>query len=112
VRHVLPQVAPLLAANTVLTISLAIFAETYIAFLGLGSADTISWGRLIEQAFTGGAMIRGAWWAILPPGLMITALVLACTAIGQAAEDALNPRLRARHIGVRSFRVLRDAADG
>ena len=35
-KHILPQVAPLLVANTVLTIAIAIFAETYISFLGLG----------------------------------------------------------------------------
>ncbi len=35
-KHILPQVAPLLVANTVLMIATAIFAETYISFLGLG----------------------------------------------------------------------------
>ena len=35
-RHVLPQVTPLLIANTVLLVAYAIFAETFITFLGLG----------------------------------------------------------------------------
>ncbi|MGI8606377.1 MAG: ABC transporter permease, partial [Gaiellaceae bacterium] len=41
-RHVLPQVAPLLVANTVLTVAIAIFAETALAFLGLGDPSLIS----------------------------------------------------------------------
>jgi hypothetical protein len=33
-------------------------------------------------------------------------VVLACTILGQAMEDALNPRLRTGHLSVRRFRVL------
>jgi peptide/nickel transport system permease protein len=106
VRHVLPQVTPLLIANSVLLIALAIFAETFITFLGLGDPSTISWGRLIENAFNDDAIINEAWWAIIPPGLCVMLVVLACTIIGQAMEDALNPRLRTGHLSVRRFRVL------
>jgi peptide/nickel transport system permease protein len=104
-KHVLPQVAPLLIANTVLMIALAIFAETYITFLGLGDPSTISWGRLIENAFTGEATINRAWWAIVPPGVCVTIVILACTMVGQSVEDALNPRLRVGHLSVRRFRL-------
>ena len=104
-RHVLPQVAPLLIANTVLMVALAIFAETYITFLGLGDPSTISWGRLIENAFTGEATINDAWWAIVPPGVCVTIVILACTMVGQSVEDALNPRLRVGHLSVRRFRL-------
>lgn len=105
-RHVLPQVTPLLIANTVLLIAYAIFAETFITFLGLGDPSDISWGRLIENAFTDDAMINEAWWAIIPPGICVMLVVLACTILGQAMEDALNPRLRTGHLSVRRFRVL------
>ena len=107
VRHVLPQVTPLLVANTVLLIAYAIFAETFITFLGLGDPSTISWGRLIQNAFTDDAIINDAWWAIIPPGLCVMFVVLACTVLGQVMEDALNPRLRTGHLSVRRFRVLR-----
>ena len=110
VRHVLPQVTPLLIANTVLLIAYAIFAETFITFLGLGDPSTISWGRLIENAFTDDAIINNAWWAIIPPGLCVMFVVLACTIIGQSIEDELNPRLRTGHLSVRRFRVLPPSA--
>ena len=44
-RHVLPQVAPLLIANTVLTIAVAIFDETALSFLGLGDPAGSRSGR-------------------------------------------------------------------
>lgn len=104
-RHVLPQVTPLLIANTVLLVAYAIFAETFITFLGLGDPNRISWGRLIGNAFTDDAILNNAWWAIVPPGLAVTVVVLACTMTGQAMEDALNPRLRSSHLSVRRFRM-------
>jgi peptide/nickel transport system permease protein len=104
-KHITPQVAPLLVANTVLTIAIAIFAETYISFLGLGDPSTISWGRLIQNSLTGGAVFHKAWWAIIPPGLCVTIVILAATMMGQAMEDALNPRLRVGHLSVRRFRL-------
>ena len=107
VRHILPQVTPLLVANTVLLIAYAIFAETFITFLGLGDPAPISWGSLIQNAFKDDAIINNAWWAVIPPGVCVMLVVLACTIIGQTMEDALNPRLRTGHLSVRRFRVLR-----
>jgi peptide/nickel transport system permease protein len=104
-KHVLPQVMPLLIANTVLTIAIAIFAETYITFLGLGDPTLTSWGKLIENAFKGDAVLNEAWWAIVPPGVCVTLVILACTMIGMAMEDAMNPRLRVGHLSVRRFRL-------
>jgi peptide/nickel transport system permease protein len=103
--HVIPQVAPLLVANTILMIANAIFAETYITFLGLGNPSTVSWGRMIQQTLEGGAIFYHAWWAILPPGIAVTAVVLGATLVGQGLEDALNPRLRVGHLAVRRFRL-------
>jgi peptide/nickel transport system permease protein len=104
-RHVLPQVMPLLIANTVLTVAIAIFAETYITFLGLGDPSLTSWGKLIENAFKGDAVLNEAWWAIIPPGVCVTLVILALTMIGMGMEDALNPRLRVGHLAVRRFRL-------
>jgi peptide/nickel transport system permease protein len=104
-RHVLPQVVPLLVANTVLMIATAIFAQTYVAFLGLGDPSQPSWGQMIQNSLTGGAIFHNAWWAVVPPGLAVTILVLAFTMVGQALEDALNPRLRSSQLSVRRFRI-------
>ena len=105
IKHVLPQVTPLLVANTVLTVATAIFAETYIAFLGLGDPSQVSWGKLIQNSLTGGAIFSDAWWAIVPPGICVTLVILACTMVGQSMEDAMNPRLKVGHLSVHRFRL-------
>ena len=104
-RHVLPQVAPLLIANTVLTIAVAIFDETALSFLGLGDPSRISLGKMIENAFERAAISSGAWWAIVPPGLLVALIILGCSLVGGAIEDALNPRLRVAHLSARTFRL-------
>jgi peptide/nickel transport system permease protein len=96
---------PLLIANTVLLVAYAIFAETFITFLGLGDPSVISWGRLIENAFTDDAILNDAWWAIIPPGVCVALVVLGSTMFGSSLEDALNPRLKVGHLSVRRFRM-------
>lgn len=110
VRHVLPQIAPLLIANTVLTIALAIFDETALSFLGLGDPSRISLGKMIDNAFKSTAISTGAWWAIVPPGVLVALIILSCSLIGQAMEDALNPRLRVAHLSARRWRYRPMAA--
>jgi peptide/nickel transport system permease protein len=97
-RHILPNVGPLIFANTVLIVAIAILTETTLSFLGLGPnpITNISWGTILELAFGQGAAFSGYWWWIVPPGLSIVLLVLSFTMIGYALDDILNPKLRAR----------------
>jgi peptide/nickel transport system permease protein len=94
--HVLPNVFPVIFANTVLTVSIAILSETTLAFLGLGDPTRVTWGTIIEFAFDAGATSIGAWWWLIAPGLAIVLVVLAFTMCGYALDEVLNPRLRQR----------------
>jgi peptide/nickel transport system permease protein len=103
-RHILPHVSPLLVAQTVLTVAAAIFAEAALAFLGLGDPQRISWGTIIDKANQNSAVSSGAWWAIVPPGVCIALVVMACFLVGQGLEETMNPRLGHAHVSPRSFR--------
>jgi peptide/nickel transport system permease protein len=94
--HILPNVMPLIFANTVLVIAGSILAEATLAFLGLGDPTHTSWGTMLHSAFTNGATSRGAWWYLLPPGIGIVIVVLGFTLIGYTLDRILNPRLRNR----------------
>jgi peptide/nickel transport system permease protein len=98
-RHILPNVMPLVIANATLTVPIAILSETTLAFLGLGDPLQVSWGQMLDEAFSAGALGREAWWWYLPPGLCVIAVVLAFTLIGRALEGIFDPRLRERHGG-------------
>jgi peptide/nickel transport system permease protein len=95
-RHILPNVGPLIFANTVLIVAVAILSESTLSFLGLGDPLHTSWGTILDNAFGAGAPFAGNWWWVLPPGFAIVSVVLAFTMIGYALDDILNPKLRAR----------------
>jgi peptide/nickel transport system permease protein len=91
-RHVLPNVMPLVLANTTLTVAIAILSETTLSFLGLGDPFRVSWGSMLDDAFAAGAISAGAWWYVLPPGICVVIVVLAFTLVGRALENVLDPR--------------------
>ncbi|MGA5433913.1 ABC transporter permease [Streptomyces cellulosae] len=92
-RHVLPNVMPLVLAQTTLIISTAILAKATLASLGLGDPTVVSWGALLQDAREAGAVSSGHWWYLVPPGVAIAVVALAFTLCGRAVEQVLNPRL-------------------
>ncbi|MET8974602.1 ABC transporter permease [Streptomyces sp. NPDC004539] len=92
-RHVLPNVMPLVLAQTTLMVSSSILAEATLAFLGLGDPTVVSWGGLLQEAREAGAVSAGDWWYLVPPGIAIAGVALAFTLCGRAVESVLNPRL-------------------
>jgi len=95
-RHILPNVMPVIMANTVLIVAIAILSETALSFLGLGDPFSISWGQILEQASNGAAATLGAWWWLGAPGVCIVLVVLAFTMIGFALDEIVNPKIRQR----------------
>ena len=95
-RHILPNVSPLILANTTLTVPIVILTEATLSFLGLGDPANASWGKMLDNAFEFGAVTLEAWWYFVPPGLGILLVALAFTLCGTALEEILDPRLRDR----------------
>jgi len=95
-KHIMPNVMPLAFAQMILGVSGAILSEAGLSFLGLGDPSHISWGMMLQSAYLFGALHTGAWWYIIPPGIMITAVVVAFTFMGYAFDEILNPRYRRR----------------
>ena len=95
-HDILPNVFPIIFANTVLLVALAILSETTLAVIGLGDPTRVSWGQMLEKAFAAGASTTGAWWWIFFPGAGITMTVLGFAMCGYALDEILNPKLRKR----------------
>ena len=96
-RHIFPQVVPLIIAQAVLDISSSIIAESTLSFLGLGDPTLVSWGMMLNFAFER-AISRMAWWFLLPPGFAIVWVSLDIILIGNAIEEIVNPRLKTHHL--------------
>ena len=98
--HILPNVMPLIFANTVLVIAGAVLAQASLSFLGLGDPTQISWGNMLHNSFTVGAVGLGDWWYFLPPGIGIVITVLAFTLIGHSIDQSLNEKFRKARVSL------------
>jgi peptide/nickel transport system permease protein len=83
-KHVLPATIPLLPAKLILTVRFALFAETTLAFLGLGDPSAKTWGTMLGWAFNYPLLFpSGAWlWWSVPPAMCIALVVVATTWLG------------------------------
>ncbi|MFL6475817.1 MAG: ABC transporter permease [Nitrososphaera sp.] len=95
-RHIIPQLLPLTFASIAIAVPSAILGEAALSFLGLGDPSIPTWGQILHQAHAAGAMPRGLWWWIVPPGLMIALTGLAFVLIGNALDSIVNIRARRR----------------
>lgn len=95
-RHILPNVFPLVFSESILIISSSILTETSLAFLGLGDPTRPSWGAMLNDAYSTGAMTNGAWWYFITPGICVILVALGFTLMGYAFDEILNPKLKER----------------
>ncbi|MDN4608119.1 ABC transporter permease [Sporosarcina highlanderae] len=92
-RHLLPNTMGIIIVNLTFTIPSAIFAESFLSFIGLGvQAPLASWGTMANDAL--GVILSGHWWRLFFPGLMISLTMFAFNALGDGLQDSLDPRAR------------------
>lgn len=94
--HILPNVMPIVFANSVLLVGTAIYYEVTVSFLGLGDPTHISWGMLLHDAFVTAALVKGEYWYVIPPGIAIVLTIVSFTFVGHALDEVLNPKFRER----------------
>ncbi len=88
-RELLPNLmAPIVVYASIL-IPQVILYEAALSFLGVGVTDKPSWGQMISDATP---IFSDAWWYMLFPGVALVLTVLAFNFIGDAMQDALDPR--------------------
>lgn len=92
--EILPNLVPLLAAQFIFGVILAVLGEAGLSYLGLGPTGSITLGTMLNDAQTGQAVGTGAWWWFVPPGLVIAALGAGLSLINFAIDEVVNPKLR------------------
>lgn len=89
--QILPNVMSTIIVAGSLMVATAILFESGLSFLGLGDPNIMTWGFMIGA---GRSAIRTAWWMVTIPGIAILMTVLAINLVGDALNEALNPRLK------------------
>lgn len=91
VVQILPNVLSTIVVAGSLMVATAILFESGLSFLGLGDPNVMTWGFMIGA---GRSAMRTAWWMVTIPGIAILLTVLAINLVGDALNEALNPRLK------------------
>ncbi len=92
--EILPNEIAVVAAGLVGTMIYAILAQVGLEFLGLGDVTTVSWGTIFYWAQNNEALLLGAWWWFLAPGLCVALLGAGLAFINFGIDELANPRLR------------------
>jgi peptide/nickel transport system permease protein len=90
-RHIVPNILPIILVDATLRVALIILLEGGLSFLGVGvQPPTPSWGNMIAE---GGEQLRRAWWVSVFPGLMLFLCTLSFNLVGDGLRDAFAPRM-------------------
>lgn len=87
--HILPNLIPLILIYFVFGITWGILLEASLSFIGLGDADTVSWGLMLHNAFSQGVLTR-AWWWVIPPALALWLFIWSLYVVARALEDNID----------------------
>lgn len=94
VFDVLPYLASYVVMAWVLQLASAILAESTLSMLGLGASGTNSLGMQLHWALAFQAVATGAWWAFLPPTIVLTLISFGFLYLQSSLDEVFNPRLR------------------
>lgn len=88
-RHLAPNFVSSVMFMVVMNVRSAIVAESTLSFMGIGlPLEVITWGSMLSLAEK--ALLTGAWWTILIPGLFLAAVLMCITNLGNYLRKHIN----------------------
>jgi peptide/nickel transport system permease protein len=92
--YLIPRMIPLLIPGLVSSVPAFVFLEASLAVLGLGDPVLPTWGKIIQDANSNGALYRGYYYWIMEPAVLLMVTGLGFAMLGFALDRIFNPKLR------------------
>lgn len=92
--YLIPRMIPLLIPQMVVLVPTYVFLEASLAVLGLGDPTLPTWGKVINDAYSNGALYQGNYYWVLQPAVLLMITGLAFALVGFSLDRVFNPRLR------------------
>ncbi len=92
--YILPKILPPIIPALVLSVPDFVFLEAALAFLGLGDPVLPTWGKVVSEAFSEGAVYKGYYYWVLEPAGMLMLTAIAFSLLGLALDKIVNPKLK------------------
>ncbi len=93
-QYLIPRMIPLLIPGLVSSVPAFVFLEASLAVLGLGDPVLPTWGKIINDADTNGALYKGLYYWIMEPAALLMITGFGFAMLGFALDRVFNPRLR------------------
>src|SRR5215216_6700759 len=93
-QYLIPRMIPLLIPGLVSSVPAFVFLEASLAVLGLGDPVLPTWGKIINDAASNGALYKGYYYWVLEPAILLMITGLGFAILGFALDRVFNPRLR------------------
>ncbi|HWP56776.1 MAG TPA: ABC transporter permease [Candidatus Acidoferrales bacterium] len=93
-RYMLPRVVPVLVPQFVILIPSFVFLEAGLAVLGIGDPVLPTWGKVVNDAYSNGALYKGYYYWVLAPSALLIVTGAGFALVGFALDRVFNPRLR------------------
>jgi peptide/nickel transport system permease protein len=92
--EIAPNMSSYLLLMFILLFGNAILIGALLDFLGLGPANSVSLGLMMQNAVQNAALLQGYWWWFVPPGVGIIAVVGGLYVMNVGLDEVFNPKLR------------------
>ncbi|MCS7119898.1 MAG: ABC transporter permease [Nitrososphaerota archaeon] len=92
--YMIPKILPTIIPNLVMSVSSFVFLEAAMALLGLGDPMAPTWGKIIDDAYSSGALYKGYYYWVLEPSFLLILTSLGFALLGFALDKIFNPKLR------------------
>jgi peptide/nickel transport system permease protein len=93
-REVIPYMLSYLCLAFVLQLASGILQEAALSLLGLGANEGVSLGIMLHWALLWESVRTGAWWAFVPPTLLLSAIAFSLLLLQTSLDEVFNPRLK------------------
>lgn len=94
VKEIMPYILSYIFMAFIIQVASAILSEAGISMLGLGPSNIVSLGTMLSWALLFGAVRSGAWWAFIPPTLVIALITFSLYIMNTGMDEIFNPKLR------------------
>ena len=94
IQYMVPRLIPMLIPQFIVLVPSYVFLEASLAILGLGDPTLPTWGKIIQDSLSQGALYQGWYYWVLEPSFFLMITGLAFSFVGYALDRVFNPRLR------------------
>ncbi len=92
--EVMPYIASYVFMAFTLQVAQGVLSEASISMLGLGPQGVITLGLLLQWALAFSAPLAKAWWAFVPPAILVATATFAMFLMNSGMDEIFNPKIR------------------